>query len=199
MPIDFPNSPTVNQLFTVGPRTWRWTGSIWEAVGGPGVVASSVIAYGNIPTVTSTNLTSLVSQAINNPAPGTIFKVYITGTYTNTSGANRTATVSALLGSTTVFSSTSPNFATSASNTRSFILELNLISQSNTSQRFGVTGSMSGATAGNASWGTGTFDLRSDANLSVNTSSSQLLDIRWQSSGTGTSLNGSYTIERIFP
>jgi hypothetical protein len=43
--IDFPNSPTVDDLFTVGDRTWKWTGSVWitveEAVVGPsGFVAS---------------------------------------------------------------------------------------------------------------------------------------------------------------
>jgi hypothetical protein len=32
MPIDFPNSPTVNDTFTVGNRTWKWTGSTWESV-----------------------------------------------------------------------------------------------------------------------------------------------------------------------
>jgi len=34
--IDFPNSPSVNDLFTVGTRTWRWTGTIWESVATPG-------------------------------------------------------------------------------------------------------------------------------------------------------------------
>jgi hypothetical protein len=29
--IDFPNSPTVNQEFTAGDRTWIWTGSVWKA------------------------------------------------------------------------------------------------------------------------------------------------------------------------
>ena len=32
MPIDFPNSPTVNDLFTVNDRTWKWTGTAWETV-----------------------------------------------------------------------------------------------------------------------------------------------------------------------
>lgn len=32
MPIDFPNSPAVNDLYTVGNRTWRWTGTTWESV-----------------------------------------------------------------------------------------------------------------------------------------------------------------------
>ena len=32
MPIDFPNSPTLNDTFTVGDRTWTWDGTRWEAV-----------------------------------------------------------------------------------------------------------------------------------------------------------------------
>jgi hypothetical protein len=56
--IDFPNSPTVGQLFTVGDVTWEWTGTVWQGLGtvgdtgptgpagatgaaGPGVVASA--------------------------------------------------------------------------------------------------------------------------------------------------------------
>jgi hypothetical protein len=30
MPIDFPNSPTLNELFTVNDQTWRWDGSVWR-------------------------------------------------------------------------------------------------------------------------------------------------------------------------
>lgn len=30
--IDFPNNPIVNQTFTVGDRTWKWTGSSWDIV-----------------------------------------------------------------------------------------------------------------------------------------------------------------------
>jgi hypothetical protein len=44
--IDFPDSPTVGQLFTVGDVTWEWTGSVWQGLGtptpgpeGPGVAA----------------------------------------------------------------------------------------------------------------------------------------------------------------
>jgi hypothetical protein len=32
MAMDFPNSPTVNQTYTVGDKTWKWTGSAWEIV-----------------------------------------------------------------------------------------------------------------------------------------------------------------------
>ena len=41
MPIDFPNSPAPNDTFTVGDRTWRWTGSVWESVANPGVAGSA--------------------------------------------------------------------------------------------------------------------------------------------------------------
>jgi hypothetical protein len=30
--IDFPNSPQVNDVFTVGERTWKWTGTAWDVV-----------------------------------------------------------------------------------------------------------------------------------------------------------------------
>jgi hypothetical protein len=32
MAIDFPNSPTTNQTYTVSGRTWKWTGSVWDLV-----------------------------------------------------------------------------------------------------------------------------------------------------------------------
>lgn len=32
MPIDFPNSPTVNDEFTSGSTTWRWDGNVWKVV-----------------------------------------------------------------------------------------------------------------------------------------------------------------------
>jgi hypothetical protein len=34
--IDFPNSPELNDLFTVGLRTWKWNGTFWESVGTTG-------------------------------------------------------------------------------------------------------------------------------------------------------------------
>jgi len=37
MPIDFPDSPTVNQQFTVGETTWYWTGTVWRLLLGEGV------------------------------------------------------------------------------------------------------------------------------------------------------------------
>jgi hypothetical protein len=31
--IDFPNSPTTGDLFTVGDITWEWTGTVWRGLG----------------------------------------------------------------------------------------------------------------------------------------------------------------------
>jgi len=31
--INFPDSPTVNDEFTVDGRTWKWSGTVWEFVG----------------------------------------------------------------------------------------------------------------------------------------------------------------------
>jgi hypothetical protein len=52
--IDFPNNPTVNQTFTVGERTWKWTGTTWDVVvttvvtgpQGPQGVAGAGVASG---------------------------------------------------------------------------------------------------------------------------------------------------------
>jgi hypothetical protein len=34
MAIDFPDSPTLNQEFTVGPVTWIWNGTTWDGING---------------------------------------------------------------------------------------------------------------------------------------------------------------------
>jgi hypothetical protein len=198
MPIDFPNSPTVNQLFTVGPRTWQWNGSTWNSVGSTDPVASTSSFSNGTFSFSGTFPTNLFSQEINNPAPGTIFKVYITGTYTNNSGSARTATLNCFLGSTTAFSIASPSLATNAT-ARNFNITLTLISLGSTSQRLGVNGSMSSTATGGTVWNSGQFNLRSDANLSVNTSSSQTFRLQWTNSGTGTTVSGSYIVQRILP
>ena len=30
--IDFPNSPSINDVYSVGTRSWRWTGAVWQTV-----------------------------------------------------------------------------------------------------------------------------------------------------------------------
>ena len=31
--INFPNNPQVDDLFTVGDITWKWTGTVWKSQG----------------------------------------------------------------------------------------------------------------------------------------------------------------------
>ena len=32
MPINFPNSPSLNQVYTFNGRSWEWTGVAWKSV-----------------------------------------------------------------------------------------------------------------------------------------------------------------------
>jgi hypothetical protein len=32
MPINFPDSPALNDTFTAGGRTWKWDGTVWQSV-----------------------------------------------------------------------------------------------------------------------------------------------------------------------
>lgn len=59
MPMVFPTSPTVGQVFSSGGRSWVWNGSAWDAPAGqPSVLPGMVL-------VNSTNFTSVSNQTIN--------------------------------------------------------------------------------------------------------------------------------------
>ena len=32
MPLDFPNSPSLNQIYTSGSNSWQWDGTVWNAI-----------------------------------------------------------------------------------------------------------------------------------------------------------------------
>ncbi len=70
--IDFPNSPTVGQLFTVGTITWRWTGTVWQGLGAavpPVAHALSHQATGSDPvTLTQAQITGLPLFSVSSPA-----------------------------------------------------------------------------------------------------------------------------------
>ncbi len=74
--VNFPDNPTVNQTFTVGDRTWKWTGTTWDAevtlqiVGEQGPVGPQGPAgpqgpQGETPVVAYTHVQNAVSYIWN--------------------------------------------------------------------------------------------------------------------------------------
>lgn len=61
MAINFPNSPTTNEVFSAGGRTWKWDGTTWLSVGGELVVADITDLTA---TATEINYTDGVTSAI---------------------------------------------------------------------------------------------------------------------------------------
>lgn len=63
MAIDFPNSPTLNQVYTVNSRVYAWDGSAWTLNGS---IASNVIASNDI-TDGSVSTSKLAADAVTTP------------------------------------------------------------------------------------------------------------------------------------
>ena len=59
MPISFPASPTTNQTYTYGNRTYRWTGAAWELVAATAIV-SSVAGRTGAVALTSADVSGVV-------------------------------------------------------------------------------------------------------------------------------------------
>ena len=43
--INFPDSPVVNDTFTVDGKTWIWTGAVWDVVS---EIVSTSVPFGNL-------------------------------------------------------------------------------------------------------------------------------------------------------
>ena len=46
--VNFPNSPTIGQTYTLGTKSWTWDGTAWNSTstgGGGGIAQAAVIAY----------------------------------------------------------------------------------------------------------------------------------------------------------
>jgi hypothetical protein len=69
--VDFPNSPSVNDTFSVGERTWKWTGTAWDAVVTPvGVAVGGT--QGQVLTKTgNTNYATTWSDTVSSVIGGT--------------------------------------------------------------------------------------------------------------------------------
>ena len=48
MPIDFPNSPALNDSFTSGGKTWRYNGTAWELAVGTTVLTDGSVTAAKI-------------------------------------------------------------------------------------------------------------------------------------------------------
>lgn len=46
MAINFPDSPTLNQTFTVGTKTWQYNGTAWILLSGAGIPDGGVLDGG---------------------------------------------------------------------------------------------------------------------------------------------------------
>jgi hypothetical protein len=53
MPIDFPDSPALNDTHTVGLRTWKWNGLVWESVGTTGPAGTFQVTGPTAPSAPS--------------------------------------------------------------------------------------------------------------------------------------------------
>jgi hypothetical protein len=65
--IDFPNSPSVNDEFTVGNRTWTWNGTVWELLtSSPTVISKNIInAKGDLIVGTADDTVARVGVGAN--------------------------------------------------------------------------------------------------------------------------------------
>ena len=68
--INFPNTPSLNQVFSVDNRSWKWTGSRWELVQYPGIINAIIPLSFNESTKTisldDTNIQSVNDLTISN-------------------------------------------------------------------------------------------------------------------------------------
>jgi hypothetical protein len=69
--IDFPNSPAVNDTFAVGERTWKWTGTTWDAVVDPVGVAAGGTQGQVLTKVGNTNYTTTWANTVSSIIGGT--------------------------------------------------------------------------------------------------------------------------------
>ena len=91
MPIDFPSSPTTNQTYTYGNRSWKYNGSGWISNGVTGVNAS-VLTF--LTTPTSANLAAAISDETGSGAA--VFGTSPAITTPTITGLNETKTAPAI-------------------------------------------------------------------------------------------------------
>jgi hypothetical protein len=90
--ISFPSSPATNDTYTVGSRTWKWTGSVWQlqprvlttadiSDAGLALGAATLDSAGKVPATQLPSYVDDVIEAANYaalPATGETGKIYVT-------------------------------------------------------------------------------------------------------------------------
>lgn len=149
--IDFPNSPTVDQEFTSGDRTWIWDGSVWNAKSSSvpqvlddlGDVVITTPSSGQAVTYNGTNwvnstLTSLPSQT------GNTGELLITNgtaaSWSNTVTANAAATVGLVVKGATSQSANLQQWQNSSGSTIAYVTQSGSIYSSNTISGTSIAG-----------------------------------------------------------
>lgn len=69
--VDFPNSPSVGQTFSVNNRTWIWTGSTWDASVSPVGVASGGTTGQVLTKLSNTDFATTWSNTVSSIIAGT--------------------------------------------------------------------------------------------------------------------------------
>lgn len=117
--IDFPNSPTVNETFSVGNRTWIWTGVSWDAVVTPVGVAVGGTQGQVLTKVGNTNYSTTWANTVSSVIGGTGLTG---GTITTTGTLAVDSAVIPYLTATQTFTGTQTMVA-GASNTSTLIIK----------------------------------------------------------------------------
>ena len=50
MPLNFPNSPSLNDFFVAGGRRWQWNGTAWQRIPDPGAQGAVSYTHLTLPT-----------------------------------------------------------------------------------------------------------------------------------------------------
>jgi len=58
MPLNFPNSPSLNQTYTVGTSTWTWDGTVWNATSSTTIVGIQDVNIGSNNIMITDNATT---------------------------------------------------------------------------------------------------------------------------------------------
>lgn len=85
MPADFPSTPTLNQTYTFGDRTWKWNGTGWALQSN--LLSTAQLADGAVTTAKlADGAVTTAKLAVVEIDGGAAATVYLTNTFTTIDG-----------------------------------------------------------------------------------------------------------------